>query len=159
MDQSGEVPYVELNSKMVPSHSFLLCSAIFTESVQNGLAGFGKCRILKGSHFAKHKLETVKATFDRLLELTTEEHQLMVMLEHVSLKKILSIPNGTTAFYRKHALNMAVVVTWSNNTPENSAIARQITRDLNGIFSAGQVDELGHANSGYGNFGTSQRPS
>jgi hypothetical protein len=109
--------------------------------------------MLKGSYFAKDKLEAIRQTFDRLIELTTEEHQPLVMLEHVPLKKILSVPNGTAAFYRKHALNMVAFVTWTDNTPENLAIARQITRELNGIFAAGQVEELGHINQGYGNFG------
>ena len=77
----------------------------------------------------------------------------MMMLEHVSLKRILSIPNGAAAFYRKHALNMVLSVTWSNNTPENLAIARRIIRELNEIFVTGQVEELGHINHGYGNIG------
>lgn len=135
----------------------LLRSAVFTESVQNALAGFGKGRILKGSYFVKHKLETIKETFDRLVELTTEEHQPMVMLEHVSLKKVLSVPNGKSAFYRKFAFNMLIFVTWKDNTPDNLAIARRITRELNEIFVAGQVEELGQTNLGYGNFGTASR--
>jgi hypothetical protein len=40
----------------------------------------------------------------------------------------------------------SIFLTWSNNTPENLAIARQITRELNEIFVAGQVEELGHVN-------------
>jgi hypothetical protein len=96
----------------------------------------------------------MKETFDRLVELTTEEHQPLVMLEHISLKKVLSVPNGTSAFCRKFALNMIIFVTWNNNTPENLATARRITRELNEIFVAGQVEEFGHANFGYANFGT-----
>jgi len=80
------------------------------------------------------------------------------MLEHVSLNKILSVPNGTAAFYRKLAYNMIVLVTWNNNTPENLTTARHITRELNEIFVAGQVEELGHINHGYGNFGTGSKP-
>jgi len=128
-------------------------SAVFTEFIQNGLAGFGKGRIIKGSHFVNHNLETIKETFDRLVKLTTEEHQPMIMLEHLSLKKVLSVPNGTAAFCRKHAYNMIIFVTWSNNTTENLATARQITRELNETFVAGQVKELGHTNHGYANFG------
>jgi len=134
MNQSGEIPYVELNGQL------------------NSLAGFGKGRLLKGSYFAKHNLEVTKETFDRLVELTTEEHQPMVMLEHISLKKILSVPNGTSAFCRKVAYNMLIFVTWNNNTPENLETARRITKELNEIFVAGQVEELGHTNLGYANF-------
>ena len=82
-----------------------------------------------------------------------------MMLEHVSLKKILSVANGSAAFYRKHALNMVLSVTWDNNTPENFDIARQITRELNERFVPGQVEELGHINLGYGNIGTGLRLS
>jgi len=49
-------------------------------------------------------------------------------------------------------MNMAIFVTWSNNTPENLAIGRQITRELNELFAQGQTEELGHVNEGYGNF-------
>src|SRR5260221_10153874 len=113
---------------------FLPHSNVFTEFAQNGLAGFGKGRLIKGSHFVNHNLETIKETFDRLVKLTTEEHQPMIMLEHLSLKKVVSVPNGTAAFYRKLAYNMVIFVTWNNNTPENLATARQITRELTEIF-------------------------
>jgi len=54
---------------------------------------------------------------------------------------------------------MVLSVTWDNKTPENFAIARQITRELNERFVAGQVEELGHFNLGYasGNIGMGLR--
>ena len=109
---------------------------------------------MKGAFFIKLKLEVIKKALLRIAELNTEERDFLMLFEHIPFKKSLSVPNGTAAFHRTETSNVVIVTSWKNNTPENLAIARRLTRELNAIIVAGGREELGPANCGYGNYGT-----
>lgn len=102
----------------------------------------------------KPKVEVIKKALLHIVELKTEEHDFLMIFEFYPRKKMLSVPNGTSAFYRRDASNVVIVATWNNHTAENLAIARRKTKDLMEIIVAAEKDELGLANTGYGNYGT-----
>jgi len=112
---------------------------------------------MKGAFFVKPKLEVFKKALLRIAELNTEERDFLMLFEHIPFKKSLSVLNGTAAFHRTETSNVVIVTSWKNNTPENLADARRITRELNAIIVAGGREELGPANCGYGNYGTCSR--
>ena len=88
---------------------------------------------------------------DRLVSLAGSEVQSIVFLEYFPFKKIQSIPDGTCAFIRPKFNNAVALLTWTNNTPANLALARSAGRDLASIIATGQQESLGQV---YGNYGT-----
>ena len=121
---------------------------------QNGPLGHGQCRLIKALSHAKPHLPSAKKVLDRLVSLADSEIYSAVVLEYFPLKKMLSIPNGTCAFQRPKFRHGFTMISWKENTPENSALARSIARDLVDIVATGQLEYIGQVEQGYGNYGT-----
>ena len=123
--------------------------------LQNAKLHHGQGRLVKDLTHTKPDLSSIKAVLDRLVSLASSEIQPVVIFEFYSLKKIQSIPNGSTCAFQRPKFNSGVVVmTWKNNTPENLKLARSIARELGSIVAIGQQKYIGHIEQGYGNYGT-----
>lgn len=122
--------------------------------------------MLKSLSHTKPHFPSAKKILDRLTSLSTasttttttadsnsEIIQFAVAFEYYPFKKVLSIPNGTCAFFRPEFNHGIALLTWEKNTPENLALARSIGRELASIVATGQQEYIGQVVQGYGNYG------
>jgi hypothetical protein len=144
------------------SHTFLRFSLVidfYLPLLQNARLDHGQGRLIKDLTHTKPDLSSIKAVLDRLLSFksatSSKEIQTVVILEFFPLKKIQSVPNGTTCAFQRPKFNSGVLLmTWKNNTLENLKVARSIARELASIVALGQQKYIGQIEQGYGNYGT-----
>jgi hypothetical protein len=97
-------------------------------------------------------------TFQTVLDTTAppfpkEGHpQLSVIAEYHGLKKVLSVPAGTTAFRRPPGNNLILLATWEKDTPENTKIAQDGIWSLSDLFAKNEVNIGLEDQFGYGNY-------
>jgi len=119
---------------------------------QNHMVEYGSARLIKGAFQIKSDLPSIRKAAERVIAMSTEEHSVIAILEHLPVGKIMSVPNGASAFVRSPTSNITLVATWKNNTSDNLETARSMVRELADILADGQKAHF-KVNRGYGNYG------
>jgi hypothetical protein len=109
---------------------------------------------MKGAVQTKPLVETFQTVLDITVPRSPKEGhpQLSVVAEFHVLKKVLSVPAGTTAFRRPPGSNLILLATWEKDTPENAKIAQDGIWSLADLFARSEVNIAGGDKFGYGNY-------
>ena len=74
-------------------------------------------------------------------------------VEYVPLGKVNSVHQDATAFVRRGKPAVFNVIRWKEDTKEKEQAARELSHELLGNITKGNVDEGDEINIGYGNYG------
>lgn len=158
---TNEVTYEQLTALMVglPVPRYPALELIKHSSAQNGV-----CRTrsppMADRHaskaYTKPRYEVIKKTFERLSELSKNggDLQIVINLEYIPVKKVVSVPGDATALGRRQPCAFVLsIVRWTENTPENLKKGRSASYELADMVSKGNGDLTEADGVGFGMYG------
>ena len=110
---------------------------------------------MKSTYFNDINPDTIGKVYERTCERSADDTEVAILFEFLPLDKINSVPNGTTAFYRRPFNNMGSIVYWTGDGPEKTAYARETCHLLTSLVRESQP-EVCRELTAYGNIGQSQ---
>jgi hypothetical protein len=109
---------------------------------------------MKGTYFDQLNPDAMGELFETVSGRCADGTDVAVLFEFLSLDKINSVPNGTTAFYRRPFNNMGCVVYWTDDSPEKPVFARETCHLLTKLVRESQPQACRELTA-YGNLGKS----
>ncbi|KAI0298263.1 hypothetical protein BC826DRAFT_1090741 [Russula brevipes] len=137
MDGAREVPFETLNT---------LANEMFTH---------GYNYYMKSVFQSGPRPEVTKNVFKKLSELNAapgNELEHFYIFDYVPHRKLLTVPEGATAFLRTPRGMTGSAMKWARNTPSTEEAARRAAHELTKIVGEVEAQVSGADNSGYGNF-------
>jgi len=99
--------------------------------------------------------DIAKSVFKKVSELNAapgNEIEHAYLLEYVSHRVVLTVPEDATAFARTHRAMTGAALKWAKGTPSNEEAAKRAARELTNIVSEAETQLSGEVIKGYGNF-------
>ena len=123
---------------------------------QNFAAKPGQGFYFKGLAQGPSDYKSICQAWDKIKEVATIPGFAVgsIILEYFSLGRVRSVPLEATAFRRASTVNVLVGFVWTDNKPENDAIAKRYAHDVAEILGRGQSALTTSESLGYSNYGT-----
>jgi hypothetical protein len=106
--------------------------------------------------------EVTKSVSKKLSELNAapgNELEHFYVFDYFPHRKLLTVPEGATAFLRTPRGMTGSAMKWARNTPSAEEAARRAAHELTKIVGEVEAQVSGADNSGYGNFSQYTHPS
>lgn len=109
------------------------------------------CHYFKGVQQIRPDIAVIRPAFDDLVVRSKSGPllKMSVLFEYYPTNKIMSVPQGETAFQRKPFSNVMFTSLWKDDTPESLEFARTCAREFTGKLEQREEGLAGV----YGNYG------
>lgn len=112
---------------------------------------------MRGVTQLEYSSTTAKEVFAAMVDKSTKDMRIMIILELFPLGKINSVRNDECAFsIRGEASNIISIVAWDQNTAENQKKGQEISRAVTSIISSKEAKPEDSKDRAYGNYGGHQ---
>ncbi|KAG5643862.1 hypothetical protein DXG03_009546 [Asterophora parasitica] len=133
-DLTKEVPYEELNALLNP------------------ILFHGQGIYQKGFAHQKPHYQSTAEAYEKVIDVSTPDFTINLVFEYFPLKKITSVPFGTTAFRRDATPGVLVLGVWKEDSEANTERARTVASELAQIITSAQRGMTEAQSFGYGNY-------
>ncbi|KAG5651060.1 hypothetical protein H0H81_010042 [Sphagnurus paluster] len=112
----------------------------------------GQAVYQKGSAHPNPKYTSIAQAYEKLISLSKPGLKVNIVFEYFPLGKVISVPQGTTAFRRDPTPTLLLMAQWEETSGIDTERAREITHEITSIVAGTQTELLEAERFGYGNY-------